>query len=32
MRITAVIAPNVDGALQVLRHGCAAREKIADAE
>jgi CIC family chloride channel protein len=32
MRITAVIAPNADGALEVLRHGCAAREKIADAE
>jgi CIC family chloride channel protein len=32
MRITAVIAPNADGALEVLRHGCAAREKIADVE
>jgi CIC family chloride channel protein len=32
MRITAVIAPNADGALEILRHGCAAREKIADVE
>jgi CIC family chloride channel protein len=27
MRITAVIAPNAEGALEVLRRGCAARER-----
>ncbi len=32
MRITVVMAPDADGALDLLRHGCAARERVAAVE